>query len=141
MILYIDSSVFLRFLLRHPNSLNIVKEEHEFASSELLKLECQRALIRYRLNQEIYDMGFLELTEACLDLLSRINLLKINSEVMELASRNWGVVLGSLDSIHLASALHIQKEKKTRLKFLTHDKALYTAARISNFEVVGVDSK
>jgi predicted nucleic acid-binding protein len=139
--IYIDSSVLLRFLLNHPNSINLVKLGNEFVSSELLKLECQRALIRYRLNQEIKDEGFLELTEACNDLLSRISLLKINSEIMESASRNWGVVLGSLDSIHLASALHIQKNKKIPLKLLTHDKAFSTAAKISKIEVVGVDSK
>lgn len=85
-------------------------------------------------------MGFLELTEACQDILSRINLLKMNSEIMELASQNWGVVLGSLDSIHLASALQIQKEKKSPIKLLTHDKALFAAARISELEVLGVNS-
>ena len=60
------------------------------------------------------------------------------SEILESASQNWGVNLGSLDSIHLASALYIKKEKKPAVQIFTHDKAHYTAARLANLEVIGV---
>jgi predicted nucleic acid-binding protein len=136
--IYLDSSALLRFLLQHSNFINLVEYKNEFVSSELLRLECQRALIRYRLNQELRDEGLLQLTEQLNDLLSRISLLKVNSEILESASQNWGVNLGSLDSIHLASALFIKKEKKSAIQIFTHDKALYTAARLSNLEVTGV---
>ena len=136
--IYIDSSALLRFLLQHSNFINLVEYNDDFVSSELLKLECQRALIRYRLNQEVGDEGLLQLSEQLNDLLSRISLLKINSEILESASQNWGVNLGSLDSIHLASALYIKKEKKLAIQIFTYDKALYTAARLANIEVIGV---
>ncbi len=136
--IYIDSSALLRFLLQHSNFINLVEYNDDFVSSELLKLECQRALIRYRLNQEVGDEGLLQLSEQLNDLLSRISLLKINSEILESASQNWGVNLGSLDSIHLASALYIKKEKKLAIQIFTHDKAFYTAARLANLEVIGV---
>ena len=136
--IYIDSSALLRFLLQHSNFINLVEYNDDFVSSELLKLECQRALIRYRLNQEVGDEGLLQLSEQLNDLLSRISLLKINSEILESASQNWGVNLGSLDSIHLASALYIKKEKMLAVQIFTHDKALYTAARLANIEVIGV---
>ena len=136
--IYIDSSALLRFLLQHSNFINLVEYNDDFVSSELLKLECQRALIRYRLNQEVGDEGLLQLSEQLNDLLSRISLLKINSEILESASQNWGVNLGSLDSIHLACALYIKKEKKLAIQILTHDKAFYTAARLANLDVIGV---
>jgi len=137
--IYIDSSALLRFLLQHSNFINLVEYKNDFVSSELLRLECQRALIRYRLNQEVEDEGLLQLTEQFNDLLSRISLLKVNSEILDTASQNWGVNLGSLNSIHLASALFIKKEKKSVVQIFTHDKALYTAARLSNLEVTGVE--
>ena len=52
--------------------------------------------------------------------------------------QHWGVNLVSLDSIHLASAYYIKKEKKSAIQIFTHDKALYTAARLSNIKVIGV---
>ena len=61
--IYIDSSALLRFLLQHSNFINLVEYNDDFVSSELLKLECQRALIRYRLNQEVGDEGLLQLSE------------------------------------------------------------------------------
>ena len=61
--IYIDSSALLRFLLQHSNFINLVEYNDDFVSSELLKLECQRALIRYRLNQKVGDEGLLQLTE------------------------------------------------------------------------------
>ncbi len=61
--IYIDSSAFLRFLLQHPGFINLLEYKNAFVSSELLRLECQRALIRYRLNQKVGDEGLLQLTE------------------------------------------------------------------------------
>ena len=137
MTIYIDSSVLLRYLLQHPGFIDLPQFKENFVSSELLRLECQRVLIRYRLNQEVGDPELLELTEKLNNLLSRISLLKINSEILEVASQNWGVVLGTLDSIHLASVLFIRKELNNRVQLYTHDKALFTAARMSNINAKG----
>ncbi len=138
MSLYIDSSVLLRYLLQSKGFVDLSQFKEDCVSSDLLKLECQRALIRYRLNQEVNDEGLLDLSEQFREILSRISLLKINDEVLRLAEQNWGVILGTLDSIHLASALYIQMDKKEPTVLLTHDKALFAAARLSNLEVLGI---
>jgi hypothetical protein len=47
-------------------------------------------------------------------------------------------VLGSLDAVHLASALLIRPDIPD-LAFATHDVELGTAARAMDFEVLGID--
>jgi len=135
---YLDASVLLRFLLRHTGFVDITSLDGDFSSSELLQLECRRALIRYRLTQEIDDEKFLALTEDLNDLFSRITFLALGSEILQAGATNWGVVIGSLDSIHLATALRCRETGTGTISILTHDVALSNAARVNGFQVMGV---
>jgi hypothetical protein len=58
--------------------------------------------------------------------------------VLERAAEPFPTVLGSLDAVHLASALLIRPDIPD-LAFATHDVELGTAARAMDFEVLGVD--
>jgi len=135
---YIDASVLLRFLLQQQSTIDIIDLRGNFFSSELLLLECRRTLVRYRLIQEIDDTGYLALSEDLTELCKRINLLKVDSEVLSRAAQNWGIVLGSLDSIHLATAIRYRETRRDEWTFLTHDNALAGGARLNDFRVIGV---
>ncbi|MBS0618479.1 MAG: type II toxin-antitoxin system VapC family toxin [Spirochaetes bacterium] len=135
---YIDASVLLRFLLQQQSAINIVELRGDFFSSELLPLECRRTLVRYRLIQEIDDEKYLALSEDLTQLCKRITVLKVDSEILNRAAQNWGIVLGSLDSIHLATAIRYRETHRDEWTFLTHDNALAGGARLNEFRVMGV---
>jgi predicted nucleic acid-binding protein len=46
-------------------------------------------------------------------------------------------VIGSLDAIHLATALELAEETRTSLVLATHDARLARAARASGLTVIG----
>jgi predicted nucleic acid-binding protein len=137
MIYYLDSSVIMRYLLQHSGFIRISDLEGKFITSELTFLECRRTLIRYRLNSEIKDQDLVDLFEDLNEFISYIDLIGVNSKLLNDASQNWGVTLGSLDSIHLATALYYKNQTNETLTLLTHDKALSMAARLLGIMVEG----
>jgi len=56
--------------------------------------------------------------------------------VLERAAEPFPTTLGSLDAVHLASALLVRDDLEG-LAFATHDDALGTAARATGFQVHG----
>lgn len=136
---YVDASVLIRFLLEHPQHLHLPSIQGEFICSELTVLECKRVLIRYRLDGEFTDDSYASAVDYLEDILKRIKILKMNSNVFKKALVNWGIVLGSLDSLHLASALLYQEETGIDVQILTHDKVLGKTAKLMNLKVLGID--
>ena len=55
MIAYLDTSVLLRILLKQENRLDLTKLPQEKYSSELLGIECRRAIDRLRLESKLGD--------------------------------------------------------------------------------------
>jgi hypothetical protein len=60
--------------------------------------------------------------------LQNFDLCPVNSLVLRRASAPMPAVVGSLDAIHLATALLWQEENDDELEFLTHDRQLAIAA-------------
>jgi len=129
---YLDSSAVMRYLLRHDGRIDLKATSATFVSSEILELECKRTLIRYRLTGNIDDNEYADLGADLNEFVEGVSLIAVNSEIIRSAAENWGVVVGSLDSIHLATALAY----KTQLQLITHDKALARSARIKNIHVI-----
>ena len=63
-----------------------------------------------------------------------------NQTVKQKSAEPFPTIIGTLDAIHLVSALLLKEEnKKLELTFLTHDSKLSTAATAMGFEVAGVN--
>jgi predicted nucleic acid-binding protein len=73
--------------------------------------------------------------EAVLQHLSRFDLIVLDSRVLERAADPFPTALGTLDALHLASALLARREIPD-LRFTTHDRELATAARAIGFDVL-----
>jgi hypothetical protein len=69
--------------------------------------------------------------------LEAFSLLPVDSDVLERAIGPFATTVGSLDAIHLASALMIRAEIPD-LVFATHDDELGLAARAHGFVVHGI---
>jgi len=104
-------------------------------SSELIRVECLRTIDRLRLAARLDDDNISLRREAALENLSRFDLIAMDSGVLERAAEPFPTALGTLDALHLASALVARREIPD-LRFATHDRELATAARATGFEVL-----
>jgi uncharacterized protein len=134
---YIDSSIVMRRLRREAASVRAWGEwDHAYASL-LLRVEIFRTVDRIRLTGRLDDRGIVELLSDARRMLDSIALVPLSDPILERASQSFLTALGTLDALHLATALRLVESGATELKFLTHDAELATAARSMNFIVEG----
>jgi len=128
---YVDSSVVLRHILNGDPALGAAASSaNVVGSSDLLAIECQRVLQRERMAGHLDDRQYSEATVLLEDLLDRLTLIEIGLAVKRRAAGPFPTVIGTLDAIHLASALLWQEtEPGTELRILTQDRQLALCAR------------
>ena len=137
MIAYIDSSVLLRLVFGERRPLAEWPRMERCVTSALTDVECRRALDRRRF-QEGVDASELALRRAVLfKVLERCEAIDLSHEVLARASEPFHSALGTLDAIHLATALLVKARTEPELRLATHDTALRLAARSHGFDVLG----
>jgi predicted nucleic acid-binding protein len=138
MTVYVDTSVVLRVLLREPNPLELWGRWNKAYSSALWRLEALRTADRLRLTHEIADTELAQLVRDIQIAHETFAIHPLTNRVFQRASETFSTVVGTLDAIHLATALSIRDIANLDL-LLTHDSQLGTAARSLGFEVMGID--
>ena len=138
MIAYVDSSVILRRILGQPGVLKEWRELEAPVASALVEVECLRTLDRLRIARSIDDHQVSEWRQAVYRLLGEAELVEVTRSVLGRAATPLPTTLGTLDAIHLATALLWRERGVAELVMATHDEALATAARASGFVVIGV---
>jgi predicted nucleic acid-binding protein len=137
MIAYIDTSALLRIVLREPGALDQVRSYDALVSSELIAIECARTIDRLRLQGSLTPDEAAVKLRSVADWLEAIDLVLLRPTVLSRASEPMPMPLGTLDAVHLATAL-IWRDRMGPLSSLaTHDTALGAAARAFGFEVLG----
>jgi len=136
---YLDSSVVLRIVLREAAALREWRAVRRGVASALVELECLRTLDRLRRHQRLADPDVAARREAVFRLLEEVEVVMPTQAVLVRAAHPLPTELGTLDAIHLASALAWREEAAEDLVMATHDAALARAARASGLRVVGVD--
>lgn len=135
--LYLDSSVLLRVVLHQPKQLERWGSMRA-VSSAIVQVECLRTLDRFRLIEDLSDEQIARQRSEILAALSELEIVEVTRAVLTRASEPLPSVLGTLDAIHLATALLWREEKDEDLILATHDSALGTAARAYGFSVMGL---
>ena len=138
MIVYVDTSVVLRILLHEPKAVEIWGQWSKAYSSALWRVEALRAVDRLRLTHEISDTEVAELVRDIQITHETFAIHPMTNQILQRASETFPTVVGTLDAIHLATALSIRQIESLDL-LLTHDSQLATAARSLGFQVVGSD--
>ena len=137
MIAYLDSSVILRLVLKEPDPLREWPDVHRGVTSALAEVEVLRTMDRLRFSTPTLDSRvFAARREAVFRVLEGLETIEITRVVLARASQPLPTPLGTLDAIHLVSAMG-WREQFEGLFFATHDLALAAAARASGFEVLG----
>jgi len=136
-IAYLDSSVILRVILGQRNALKEWKAIDQGIASALVEVECLRTLDRLRLSEGIDDKDIAIRREAVFQLLDSIEIVELTRPILSRAAQPFATSLGTLDAIHLASALLWKESRGETLVMATHDVALSAASRASGLRVVG----
>jgi hypothetical protein len=102
-----------------------------------VRLECLRTIDRARIRLPLDDAEVAERRAAVLEVLEGFDIVPIDAAVLQRASDPFPTTLGSLDAIHLASAL-LARARIPDLRLATHDAELAIAARAVGFNVLGI---
>ena len=92
---------------------------------------------RARLAGEIDDDDVAVLQRESRRALRSMEIVGLSERILERAAGPMPTALGSLDALHLATALEIAATRAPRLVLASHDRQLARAARASGLEVVG----
>lgn len=138
MIAYLDSSVLLRVVLGQFNALKEWRSITQGVASRLVEVECLRTLDRIRITVEVQDKIIATRREAIFRLLETLEVVEPTGVVLSRASQPLPTVLGTLDAIHLSTALLWRERTGTDMVMATHDDALGVAAKACGLRVVGI---
>jgi len=124
-----------------PNDYSWSQYGHEAGenrgSSALIVTESLRTLERLRLRVKLADTVVAERRSKILELIASLELVDINSIVLDRAAQPMPTEIGTLDAIHLATALLWKELEGENLTMATHDDALAVAAVAYRLPVVG----
>ena len=134
---YLDTSVTLRHLFHEPDPLADWGHWREAYASRIWLTEARRTVDRLRLEGRIADAEVARLAEDLTMIHEALHVIAVTEEILEAAAAAFPTTLGTLDAIHLASALAVHAGGNLD-RFLTHDHRLAIAARSVGFAVAGV---
>lgn len=107
-------------------------------SSRLAEVESLRVLDRLRLQGKLLSAEILIRREALFGFLEAVTIVECSRPILRRASEAFPMVVGTLDAIHLATALAWQEETDAALVMATHDRALGRAARAFGLHTIGI---
>jgi predicted nucleic acid-binding protein len=134
---YIDTSVILRILFREPNPVAVWGKWDRAWSSNLWRVEALRNVDRLRLSGALSDENVADLVKEIRLVDETLAIYPLTERILQRASETFPTVVGTLDAIHLATALAIRELEPIDL-LLTHDGQLAVGARSVGFTVVGL---
>jgi predicted nucleic acid-binding protein len=137
-IAYLDASVVLRLVLGEPHQLKEWKRVESGVASALTEVECLRTLDRLSRQGVLSTDDLAERRTAVYRLMEAVEVVDVGRPVLRRASEPFPTPLGTLDAIHLATALAWRDAHNAALVLATHDKVLGTGARAMGLQVVGV---
>ncbi|MGA9028437.1 MAG: PIN domain-containing protein [Steroidobacteraceae bacterium] len=137
MIAYVDASVVLRLALGQPNALPQWRQIDRGVSSALIWTESLRTLDRVRIRAGLSDVDVANRRATILNLIDSLELVEVDSNVLNRAAQPMPTELGTRDAIHLASALLWREAMQIDPVMTTHDGALGLAAQAHGLKVLG----
>jgi len=137
MIAYLDASVALRLVLGEPNRLAEWRRVESAVASALTGVECLRTLDRLSRRGSLSEDEVAARRTAVYRLLEAVEIVDVGRPVLRRASEPFPTPLGTLDAIHLSTAIAWRDARNSDLIMATHDAALATAARAVGLQVIG----
>jgi predicted nucleic acid-binding protein len=137
-IAYIDTSALLRIVLREPGALEDLRTYDRLVSNELIAVESARTIDRLRLQGSLTTEEAAARLRTVNEWLEAIDLVLLRTPVLSRASEPMPIALGTLDALHLATALIWRDRIESLPTIATHDTTLGLAAQAFGFDVRGI---
>jgi predicted nucleic acid-binding protein len=138
MIVYLDASVVLRLILGEPRPLAEWRKADQAVASALGEVECLRTLDRLARSGPLSSDELAQRRGAVYHFFEAVELVDVSRAILRRASESFPTPLGTLDAIHLSTALLWREARDENLVMATHDRALATAAHAVGLQVTGV---
>ena len=138
MIAYLDTSVLLRIVLREAGALEDLRAYDALVSSELIAVESARTIDRLRIQGALTAAEAAQRIRTVNEWLEAVDLVLLRPPVLSRASEPMPSPVGTLDALHLATALVWRDRIGPLPEMATHDTALAAAARAFGFDIRGV---
>jgi predicted nucleic acid-binding protein len=136
-IAYVDTSALLRLVLGEAGALEELTSSEALVSSELLAVESLRTIDRLRLQGALSPEEAASRRATVADWLEAVDLVLLQRPILTRASEPFPTPLGTLDALHLATALVWRDRIRQMLVMATHDGGLALAPRSFGLEVLG----
>ncbi len=136
MTVYLDTSVILRILFHEANPVDIWGKWDRAVSSSLWRVEALRTVDRLRLSGNLSDGEVADLIRDIQIVNKTLAIHSVTEMILQRAGETFPTIVGTLDAIHLSTALAIRELEPIDL-LVTHDIQLATAARSLGFSVMG----
>jgi predicted nucleic acid-binding protein len=132
-----DTSVILSRFLGQPNMLAQWGGWETVYTSVVTRVEYLRTIDRLRLDGSIGDAERVALHERFESLWLSVHHVILGGSILTRAAQSFPTVLGTLDALHLSSALAVIDDSAKDLTLLTHDRQLARASSALGIAVVG----
>lgn len=136
-IYYLDSSAVVRWLYNEPRVWKNIESADKLYLSVLTRIETRRSFDRQRFAHDLDNETMAVLLRRFAAFSKTVNWIGISDAVIEQAEMSFPVLVKSLDAIHIATALLLQKKMLAPLSFVTHDKQQAVAAQALGLVVTG----
>jgi len=136
-IAYLDASVALRLVLGEPDRLAEWPRVAAAVASALAEVECLRTLDRLARLGSLSGEEVATRRTAVYRLFEGVEVVDVGRPVLRRASESFPTSLGTLDAIHLSTAMAWRDAHDETLTMATHDKALALASRAVGLSVIG----
>jgi predicted nucleic acid-binding protein len=133
--IYIDSSWLLRVLLKQ-SGVAPLPANAEVYSSMLLNVECRRTLDRHYQRRLISDASYVSISQQLQQYLEKVNMLELSSDVVGRAAEPFFLPIGTLEALHLATALKIREVVNDIVHLATFDDELALVATAHDLRVL-----
>ena len=137
MIAYLDAPVVLRLVLGEPNKPAEGRRVQTGVASALTEVECLRTLDRLGRLGALTENEVAARRVEVYRLLEAVEVIDIARPILRRASEPFPAPIGTLDAIHLATAIAWRDASETPIVMATHDRALAAAARSVGLAVIG----
>jgi len=134
---YLDTSVVLRFLFRERNPIRVWGKWEKAYSSNLWRTEAFRTVDRLRLMGNLTDRDVADLAKEIQIVHETLVIVPLTETILVRAGESFPTIVGTLGALHLSTALSMQEVEKLD-QFLTHDQRLGIAAQSLGFNVSGI---
>ena len=130
MIAYVDTSVLLRCILEGDVALHQAFRVDRTITSELILIEARRVLERHRMNSALDDEKMAEASSRLMEVYASFEVWALSDAIKARAAGPFPTVVGTLDALHLATALAgIGTDAAATLALYSYDRQMNLCAK------------